>query len=77
MHAVSVRRRGRGLWAEGLLLVGANERNLRCGLGLRLAPRDERRGRRAEAIARGAEGEMLLCGRGRERLHRARRVSAP
>ena len=42
--------------AEGLLLVGANERNLRCGLGLRLAPRDERRGRRAEAVARGAEG---------------------
>ena len=56
MHAVGVRRRGRGLWAEGLLLVGANERNLRCGLGLRLAPRDERRGRRAEDVARGAEG---------------------
>ena len=56
MHAVGVRRRGRGLWPEGLLLVGANERNLRCGLGLRLAPRDERRGRRAEAVARGAEG---------------------
>jgi hypothetical protein len=56
VHAVGVRRRGGGLWPELLLLVGANERTLRCGLGLRLAPRNERRGRRAEAVARGAEG---------------------